>query len=45
MLGAGGGGHFLLLAPLKAQKAVVKALDGLARRVPFKFEPKGSRLV
>ena len=45
VLGAGGGGHFLLLAPLKAQKAVVKALDGLARRVPFKFEPKGSRLV
>jgi D-glycero-alpha-D-manno-heptose-7-phosphate kinase len=44
-LGAGGGGHFLLLAPLKAQKAIVKALDGLATRVPFKFEPKGSRLV
>ena len=44
-LGTGGGGHFLLLVPLKAQKAVVKALDGLARRVPFKFEPKGSRLV
>ena len=45
VLGAGGGGHFLLIAPLKAQKAVVKALDGLARRVPFRFEPKGSRLV
>ena len=44
-LGAGGGGHFLLLVPLKAQKAVVKVLDGLATRVPFKFEPKGSRLV
>lgn len=45
VLGAGGGGHFLVMAPLKAQKAVVKALDGLATRVPFKFEPKGSRLV
>ena len=45
VLGAGGGGHFLLIAPLKAQKAVVKTLDGLARCVPFKFEPKGSRLV
>lgn len=44
-LGAGGGGHFLLLAPLKTQKAVVKALDGLATRVPFKFEPKGSHFV
>ena len=44
-LGAGGGGHLLLLAPLKAQKAIVKALDGLATRVPFKFEPKGSRFV
>ena len=43
VLGAGGGGHFLLLAPLKAQKAVVKALDGFATRVPFKFEPKGSQ--
>ena len=45
VLGAGGGGHLLLLAPLKTQKAVVKALEGLAIRVPFKFEPKGSRLV
>ena len=45
VLGAGGGGHFLLLAPLKAQKAIVKALDGLATRVAFKFEPKGSCLV
>lgn len=45
VLGAGGGGHFLLLAPLKDQKAIVKALDGLATRVPFKFEPKGSRLL
>ena len=45
VLGAGGGGHFLVMAPLKAQKAVVKALEGLARRVPFNFEPKGSRLV
>ena len=45
VLGAGGGGHFLLLAPLKAQKPVVKALDGLATRVPFKFEPKGSCFV
>ena len=44
-LGAGGGGHFLLLAPLKTQKAIVKALDGLATHVPVKFEPKGSRLV
>ena len=44
-LGIGGGGHFLLLAPLKAQKAVVKALDGLARHVPFQFESKGSRFV
>ena len=45
VLGAGGGGHFLLLAPLKAQKAIVKALDGLATRVPFKFEPRGSHFV
>ena len=45
VLGAGGGGHFLFMAPLKAQKAVVKALDGLATRVAFQFEPKGSRLV
>ena len=45
VLGAGGGGHLLLLAPLKTQKAVVKALEGLAIRVPFKFEPKGSRLI
>ena len=44
-LGAGGGGHFLLLAPLKTQKAIVKALDGLATRVPFKFESKGSHFV
>lgn len=44
-LGAGGGGHFLVLAPLKTQKTIVKALDGLATHVPFKFEPKGSRLV
>ena len=45
VLGAGGGGHFLVMAPLKAQKAVAKALDGLATRVPFKFESQGSRLV
>ena len=45
VLGAGGGGHLLLLAPLKTQKAVVKVLEGLAIRVPFKFEPKGSRLI
>ena len=45
VLGAGGGGHFLVMAPLKAQKAVVKALEGLAVRVPFKFEPKGSHFV
>ena len=44
-LGTNGGDHFLLLAPLKTQKAIVKALDGLATRVPFKFESKGSRLI
>ena len=45
VLGAGGGGHFLFVVPLPCQASVIKSLDGLARHVPFRFEPKGTRLI
>ena len=44
LLGAGGGGYFLLYVPEAQQSLVISALDGLAEYTPFRFEPCGSRL-
>jgi D-glycero-alpha-D-manno-heptose-7-phosphate kinase len=44
VLGAGGGGFLLLYAPPERHEAICRALPNL-RRVPFGFEPHGSRLI
>jgi len=44
LLGAGGGGFLLLFAPPKDHAAIVEKLPEL-RRVPFSFEPHGSRII
>lgn len=42
--GAGGGGFLYLLVPTKHQESVREALSGMVD-VPFKFEPRGVRLL
>ncbi|HEY0758053.1 MAG TPA: hypothetical protein VGD59_02230 [Acidisarcina sp.] len=44
ILGAGGGGFLLMYAPLDRQPAVIDALREL-RRIPFRFEREGSKIV
>jgi D-glycero-alpha-D-manno-heptose-7-phosphate kinase len=44
ILGAGGGGFLLLYAPTDRHDAICRALPDL-RRVPFHFDPQGSRLI
>jgi D-glycero-alpha-D-manno-heptose-7-phosphate kinase len=44
VLGAGGGGFLLLYAPAARHPEICAALPAL-RRVPFHFEPQGSRLI
>lgn len=44
VLGAGGGGFVLLMAPPDAQNAVAHALQGLLN-VPFEFESRGSVII
>ncbi len=44
ILGAGGGGFLMLLAPREKQKGIRKLLRGL-REIPVEFETEGSRIV
>ena len=44
ILGAGGGGFLLLYAPLIHHEHIIRALPGL-RRIPFQFEPQGSKII
>lgn len=44
ILGAGGGGFLLLYVPQEKQAAVEAALHGY-RRIDFRFEPSGSRII
>lgn len=44
LLGAGGGGFLLFDAPPEKHRAVEEALGGL-RRIPFRMDPRGSRIV
>ena len=44
LIGAGGGGFFLLFVPPARQSAVRASLDGLIQ-VPFKFEFSGSQII
>ena len=44
ILGAGGGGFLLLYAPVERQRDIAAALPQL-RRVPFKFEREGSKII
>jgi D-glycero-alpha-D-manno-heptose-7-phosphate kinase len=44
ILGAGGGGFLLLYAPLSHHEHITRALPEL-RRVPFRFEPQGSKII
>ncbi|MBI3943753.1 MAG: GHMP kinase [Chloroflexi bacterium] len=44
ILGAGGGGFLLLYAPPERHAEITAALPGL-RRIPFRFEPQGSRII
>lgn len=44
LLGAGGGGFFLIFAPPERQRAIKRALHGLLR-VPFGFENLGSQII
>jgi D-glycero-alpha-D-manno-heptose-7-phosphate kinase len=44
VLGAGGGGFLLLYAPPDRHAEICAALPAL-RRIPFSFEPQGSRLI
>lgn len=44
LLGAGGGGFLLLYAPVERHAAICAALPAL-RRVPFRFEPQGSKII
>jgi D-glycero-alpha-D-manno-heptose-7-phosphate kinase len=44
ILGAGGGGFLLLFAPPDRHQAIADALPEL-RRIPFGFEPQGSKII
>jgi D-glycero-alpha-D-manno-heptose-7-phosphate kinase len=44
ILGAGGGGFLLLYAPPVRHEQIARALPEL-RRVPFRFEPQGSKII
>ena len=44
LLGAGGGGFLMFLAPLERQEAIRQALSGL-RETPFRFAPQGSNII
>lgn len=44
LLGAGGGGFMLLLAPAERHEAVREAI-GRPRELEFRFDPRGSRIV
>ena len=44
LLGAGGGGFLLLFASPEDHAAITDALPDL-RRIPFQFEPQGSRII
>jgi D-glycero-alpha-D-manno-heptose-7-phosphate kinase len=44
ILGAGGGGFLLFYVPQERQASVRQALGDL-RRIPFRFEPEGSKIV
>ena len=44
VLGAGAGGHMLFCVPSAEQKRVIKAIDGLATHVPFRFEHRGTQI-
>ena len=44
LLGAGAGGFFLFYAPVDRHEAIARALNSL-RRVYFRFEPQGSRII
>jgi D-glycero-alpha-D-manno-heptose-7-phosphate kinase len=44
ILGAGGGGFLLLYAPPIHHEQIIRALPEL-RRVPFRFEPQGSKII
>ena len=45
LLGAGGGGHFLFIAPEQYRDDVKEALSPYCTHVPFKFDRKGSQLI
>jgi len=44
LLGAGGGGFLLFYAPTEKHTAIAAALPTL-RRIPFRLEPRGSRII
>jgi len=44
LLGAGAGGFLLFYAPPERHEAIARALPGL-RRMDFRFEPQGSRII
>jgi D-glycero-alpha-D-manno-heptose-7-phosphate kinase len=44
VLGAGGGGFLLLYAPVDRQQEILAALPEL-RRIPFSFEPQGTKII
>ena len=44
LLGAGGGGFLMFLAPPERQDAIRKAVGSL-RETPFKFAPQGSSII
>jgi len=44
LLGAGGGGFLLFDAPPEKHTAIEQALGGL-RKIPFRLEPRGSRII
>lgn len=44
ILGAGGGGHFLFLAPPKYHQQIIKSLKGI-KKIDFEFEKNGSTLI
>jgi D-glycero-alpha-D-manno-heptose-7-phosphate kinase len=44
ILGAGGGGFLLLYAPEQCHQHIIEALPEL-RRIRFRFEPQGSRII
>jgi D-glycero-alpha-D-manno-heptose-7-phosphate kinase len=44
VVGAGGGGFMLFYCPASARSRFLEAMSGL-RRLPFQFEPNGSRII